>query len=176
MDIRIPMDEHPYPEVEQAVIDYWENLALVFNEVLGCWQIVQECEYPVPTIPPLKGVPGVDGLWCRCLPVFTISDKDGIPLSPEYYCSRILWALDRMDTWTKGGFGKFMDDLENRNERIKADAARDTHDYLMQVAKGVAASYGRIISTPAGTINVDKMYEHLIPGYDDAGRSCLLEV
>jgi len=177
MNVRIPIDKHPYPSVEKSIRRVCKELALVFNPRRGTWVIIQENDRYVPTLPALRSIPGISGRkYCKWVWVFTLWDKDGRPLSPENYHARILWALKRMSVRDHGGFSKYMDEIEEENEAERERHLKYAYGEVKGLARDAAVWKGRIISTPAGTINVDKMYSKLVPGKADDGSPCMLEL
>lgn len=176
-EMRLPrLAKHPYKYIEDSIRRRDKDLALVFNVQRGLWQILQECEWYVPTLPAVRGVPGVYGDWCKWLWVMNIWSPEKGALPPGEFHARILWALEKMEVSRKGGLDAYLDELDRLSEEEQEEALSDVHDMAKDIAREVAASHGRIISTPHGTINVDKMYERFIPVSDSEGERKMVEV
>jgi hypothetical protein len=125
-------------------------------------------------MPALQGVKGISGRkFCKWVWVFTLWLPGSLkPLNPTAWCSRLMMAIDRMNT-TKhyGTLDKFMDAIDAAKEEEDESSLRACKERALYIAKDVCNKKGRIISTPHGTINVDKMYEKLrVANSPDIGR------
>lgn len=174
--VRIPLEDHPYSHVEEAIQAKDSRLALLHNQRLNKWIIAQYVGRPFPTVPALKGIPGIEGAWCNWCWVFTLHTKQGMPICPEHYMPRILWALDRMDTHKKGGLTPYLDELEDMNKDQEAEVLSRCRQLGADIAREAWWSKGRIVSTPHGTFDLDKLYARFRPGLDKKGKKTMIEI
>lgn len=161
--MRIPPERHPYPMVERALRSKDPSLGIVFNNRRGYWVVVQEVPHYVVTFPCLIGVNGVHGRWCRLVPVLDLYSEEKGAVNPAAYLTRILAALDQMSTRRFRGLDGFLENLYQKNEDERQRCLRQAEDYRRYQLKNVAKRWGKIISTPCGTIDVEKMYRKHIP-------------
>lgn len=168
--VRIPPEQHTYPFVERAIRRKCPDLGLVFNSQRKYWLIVQEVPHFVPIFPCLVGVKGVNSRYTNVIPVLDLWSKELGAVSPPAYLDRILWALSEMEVDPALGLDGFLDRLDkNREDEQKKILARE-HARAMYIAKDVARKRGSIISTPHGTINIDKMYARSAPRIGADGK------
>jgi len=178
--MRIPIERHPYADVEKAVRMVSKDLALVRSSRhhrtgQPVWVVAQEAKTYVPTHPSLLGVPGSAWPFGKWVWVFSLMDGEKRSVTPSSCRFRLIRALREMDTSRHGGFCEAIDAMEKSNAGIRQKSIDGAKDIGMDIARDIWNSKGRIISTPYGTSNVDKVRQRSIPIRQD-GVSRMVDI